>query len=142
MWKKIIMALFLSITLTACHFDSQTAEKIPHLNPNNETGWTVLQGIYVKTELGHDVLVFEPESSEEMYIFMTFTEECDVPYNLQTGEKIAIKTVIVQENSGVDTTQVFEWEKYGDYPVPIAPDVLIKIEDLSQKLANADTIEK
>ena len=101
MWKKIIMALFLSVALTACHFDSQTAEKIPNLNPNNETGWTVLNGIYVKTESGHDVLVSEPENGEEMYIFMTFTEECDAPNNLQTGDKIAIineQNCIVAQN--------------------------------------------
>lgn len=142
MWKKILMVLLLSVTLTACHFNTQTAEKIPDLNPNNETGWTVLHGIYVKTESAHDVLVYEPENGEEMYIFMTFTEECEAPNNLQTGDKMAIKIVIVEEASGVDTTQVFEWEQYGDSTVSVDSEVLSKIENLSQKLANADTMEK
>ena len=52
MWKKMIMILLLAFALTACRFDSQSAEMIPDLNPDNETGWMVLHGVYVKTELG------------------------------------------------------------------------------------------
>ena len=132
----LVLALVCVVGLVGCNNKS-----IPNLNPNNETGWTVLHGIYVKTELGHDVLV-KPENSEEMYIFMTFTEECDVPNNLQNGDKIAIKIVIVEKTDGVDTTQVFELAQYGDSPVPIDSEVLSEIEALSQKLANADATEK
>ena len=73
---------------------------------------------------------------------MTFTEECDVPNNLQTGDKIAIKIVVVEKASGVDTTQVFELAQYGDSPVSVDSEVLSEIEALSQKLANADATEK
>jgi len=138
--KKLI-ALVLALVCVVSFFGCNN-NTIPNLNPNNETGWTVLHGIYVKTELGHDVLVAEPENSEEMYIFMTFTKECDVPNNLQTGDKLAIKIVIIENTDGVDTTQVFTLAQYGDSPVPVDSEVLSEIEALSQKLANADATEK
>ena len=134
---SLVLALVCVVGLVGCNNKS-----IPNLNPNNETGWTVLHGIYVKTELGHDVLVVEPENSEEMYIFMTFTEECDVPNNLQNGDKIAIKIVVVEKTDSVNTTQVFELAQYGDSPESVDSEVLSEIETLSQKLANADATEK
>ena len=137
--KKLIA--FVLVLVCVVSFFGCNNKTIPNLNPNNETGWTVLHGIYVKTELGHDVLVVEPENSEEMYIFMTFTEECDVPNNLQTGDKLAIKIVIIYNTDGVNTTQVFELAQYGDSPVPVDSEVLSEIEALSQKLANADANE-
>ena len=133
----LVLALVCVVSFLGCN-----NKTIPNLNPNNETGWTVLHGIYIKTELGHDVLVVEPENSEEMYIFMTFTEECDVPNNLQTGDKLAIKIVIIENTDGVDTTQVFELAQYGDSPESVDSEVLSEIEALSQKLANADATEK
>ena len=133
----IVLAFVCVLGLVGCY-----NQYIPDLNPNNETGWTVLHGIYVKTELGHDVLVVEPENSEKMYLFMTFTEECDAPKALQTGDKMEIKIVIVEKNAGVDTTQVFAWAQYGDSPVPVDTEVLSDIEILSQTLASADTSEK
>ena len=133
MWKKILVILFLSVALTACRVT---------LTSTNETGWTVLQGIYVKTETGHDVFTFKTQNGENEYIFMTFAEGCDAPNALQTGDKIEIKIVVVQETNGVNTTQVLEWAKYGDVPVSVDSDVLSKIDDLSQKLSNADTTEK
>lgn len=132
MWRKIVIFLLLSVILTACHF----VEEVPKLNYNNETGWTVLHGIYAKTKLGHDVLIYEQESGEEMYIFMTFAEECDVPSNLKTGNKIAIKIVLLQEISGIDTTEVFEWEQYDDSLVSVDPDILSKLEKLSQHFSS------
>ena len=128
----LVLALACAVSLVGCN-----NKRIPNLNPNNETGWTVLHGTYVKTKFGHDVLVVEPENSEEMYIFMTFTEECDVPKNLQTGDQMAIKIVIVEKTAGVDTTQVFALARYGDAPEPVDSEVLSKIENLSQKLTNA-----
>ena len=140
-FMKKLIAFVLALVCVVSFFGCNN-KTIPNLNPNNETGWTVLHGIYVKTELGHDVLVVEPENSEEMYIFMTFTEECDVPNDLQTGDKIAIKIVVVEKTDGVNTTQVFELAQYGDSPVPVDSEVLSEIEALSQKLANADATEK
>ena len=137
--KKLI-ALVLALVCVVSFFGCNI-KTIPNLNPNNETGWTVLHGIYVKTELGHDVLVVEPENSEEMYIFMTFIEECDVPNNLQNGDKIAIKIVIVEETAGVSTTQVYEVTKDGESPVSVDSEILSKIEIQSQKLVDANTIE-
>ena len=142
MWKKIFCVLLISVSLTACHFEPQTTEKIPNLNPNNETGWTVLHGIYVKTESGHDVFTFETRNGEQEYIFMTFAEDCEAPDALQTGDKIAIKIVIMQESNGIDTTQVFEWEKYGASPVFVDSEVLSEIEKLSQELPTPDALEK
>ncbi len=137
MWKKIIAVLLLFFALTGCHFNSPSPDQIPNLNPSNETGWTVLHGTYVKTELGHDVLVYEPENNEEMYIFMTFAEECEAPSNLQTGDQLAIKIVIIQEIAGVDTTEVFALAPYGDSPVSIDSDVLSKIDKLSQQFSHS-----
>ena len=134
MWKKIFCFLLLSIFLTACHFEPQTTEKIPNLNPHNETGWTVLHGIYVKTESGYDVFTFETRNNENEYIFMTFAEGCDTPSTLQTGDEIAIKIVLLQEINGVNTTQVFEWAEYGDSPVSVDSEVISEIERLSQQL--------
>ena len=133
MWKKILAILCLSVVLTACHVKS---------NLTNETGWTVLQGIYVKAETGHDVFTFKTQNGENEYIFMTFAEGCDAPIALQTGDKIEIKIVVVRETNGVNTTQVLEWAKLGDAPVSVDSDVLTKIESLSQKLSNVDTTEK
>ena len=132
-----VLAMGCVVSLAGCNNES-----IPNLNPNNETGWTVLHGIYVKTELGHDVFLYDPQNGEDMYIFMTYAEECSVPNNLQTGDKMAIKIVVVEEASGVDTTQVFEWTKYGDSSVSVDSEVLSKIETLSQSLTNADTAEE
>ena len=134
--KKLIPLVLVLVCVVS--FFGCNNKTIPNLNPNNETGWTVRHGIYVKTELGHDVLVVETENSEEMYIFMTFTEECDVPNNLQTGDKLAIKIVIIYNTDGVNTTQVFELAQYGDSPESVDSEVLSEIEALSQKLANAD----
>lgn len=96
MWRKIVIFLLLSVILTACHF----VEEVPKLNYNNETGWTVLHGIYAKTKLGHDVLIYE------------------------------------QEISGIDTTEVFEWEQYDDSLVSVDPDILSKLEKLSQHFSS------
>ena len=133
MWKKILVVLLLSVALTACHFK---------LTSTNETGWTVLRGIYVKTETGDDVLTFETRDGETLHIFMTFAEGCDAPNSLQTGDKIEIKIVFLQGINGVNTTQVFEWEKYGDSPVFVDSEVLSEIEKLSQKLPTPDALEK
>ena len=131
MLKKAFWVFLICFALTSC-------EKAPNLNPNNETGWTVLHGVYVQTESGHDVLVFEPQGGEDMYIFMTYAEECDAPTDLQTGDKLAIKTVITQETAGIHSAEVFKWEKYGNSPISVDKEVLTKIESLSQKLPITD----
>ena len=59
-----VLAMGCVVSLAGCNNES-----IPNLNPNNETGWTVLHGIYVKTELGHDVFLYDPQNGEDMYIF-------------------------------------------------------------------------
>ena len=73
---------------------------------------------------------------------MTFAEGCDAPKSLQTGDKIDIKIVFLKGINGVNTTQVFEWEKVEDSPVFVDSEVLSEIEKLSQQLRNADTTEK
>ena len=78
------------------------------------TGYTILNGQYTKTENGDHMFSYETDSGEEVQVMMTGSPHGDASFDdLQTGDRIRIKIVLIKENEGVLTTEVFECKKTG-----------------------------
>ncbi|HIV17019.1 MAG TPA: hypothetical protein IAB17_03405 [Candidatus Alectryocaccobium stercorigallinarum] len=80
-----------------------------------ETGYSEHEGVFIKTDSGHNVLLQEDTDDEYRYVFLEERDEAEGAFDeLDTGDRIRIKVVKINEEDGVMNTEVFECEKISD----------------------------